>query len=55
MSWADVYFLGISDYLSKMYGSDIAADYPNIKALFVNVSSQPKIKAWLEKRPVTEM
>ncbi|XP_054285800.1 glutathione S-transferase-like [Macrosteles quadrilineatus] len=55
LSWADVYFLGISDYLSHMYESDIAADYPNIKALLVNVSSLPKIKAWIDKRPATDL
>lgn len=55
LSWADLYFAAVSDYLSYMHGSDITADYPNVKSLKEMVYALPKIKAWVEKRPNSEL
>uniref|UniRef100_A0A1B6IKJ5 glutathione transferase n=1 Tax=Homalodisca liturata TaxID=320908 RepID=A0A1B6IKJ5_9HEMI len=55
LSWADLYFAAISDYLSFMYGSDITAGYPNLTELREKVLALPKIKEWVSKRPVTNV
>ncbi|KAG8308608.1 hypothetical protein J6590_105587 [Homalodisca vitripennis] len=55
LSWADLYFAAISDYLSSMYGSDISAGYPNLTELREKILALPKIKEWVSKRPVTNV
>ncbi|KAG8283973.1 hypothetical protein J6590_003664 [Homalodisca vitripennis] len=50
LSWADLYFAAVSDYLSYMYESDITVGYPNVSALKERVYALPQIKAWVEKR-----
>ncbi|KAG8305694.1 hypothetical protein J6590_063858 [Homalodisca vitripennis] len=55
LSWADLYFAAISDYLSSMYGSNITAKYPNLTELREKVLALPKIKEWVSKRPVTNV
>lgn len=52
LTWADVYFAALSNYLIVMSGGKaIFADYPNLVALLKEVSAIPSIKAWIDKRP----
>ncbi|KAF5279374.1 hypothetical protein FQA39_LY05484 [Lamprigera yunnana] len=55
LTWADMYFVGLLDYLNFMVGKDLTNDCPNLQQLRENVITLPAIKAWIEKRPVTEM
>jgi glutathione S-transferase len=50
-TWADVYFTGMSNYLSFMAQEDITANYPNLKKVVENTVATPGIKEWVEKRP----
>ncbi|XP_014273946.2 glutathione S-transferase [Halyomorpha halys] len=51
LSWGDIYFVGVSDYLIKMIEFDFYEKYENLKHLKENVLSQPKIQEWVNKRP----
>ncbi|CAG2063589.1 unnamed protein product, partial [Timema podura] len=55
LTWADLYFVGLLDYLSGMVGHDLVEKYENLKALKEKVLAIPAIKAWIEKRPDTKM
>ncbi|XP_055705974.1 glutathione S-transferase [Phlebotomus papatasi] len=55
LTWADLYFAGILDYLNYMTKTDLTEKYPNLKAVVDNVLGIESIKAWVEKRPVTEV
>lgn len=50
LSWGDVYFVAVSDYLIKMVGFDYFEKYENLKRLQQNVISLPKIQKWIETR-----
>jgi glutathione S-transferase len=54
LTWADIYYVGIIDYLSAMVKEDLVEKYANLKALKENVLALPSIKAWVEKRPESE-
>lgn len=54
LTWADLYFVALLDYLNVMARLDIVEKYPNLKALRDKVLALPAIKAWVAKRPVTE-
>lgn len=53
LTWADVFFASFIDYASFMWGSDVIEDAKNLKALKEKVYAEPKIKAWIAKRPET--
>jgi glutathione S-transferase len=55
LTWADLYFVGILDCFNAMAKEDLAENHPNLKALRENVLALPPIKAWVEKRPNSEM
>lgn len=55
LTWADLYFVGILDYLNAMVKEDLVENHPKLKALRENVLALPPIKAWVEKRPDSEM
>lgn len=55
MTWADLYFAGILDYLNYMAKTDLIEKYASLKAVVENVHSLEPIKAWLEKRPPTDV
>ncbi|KAK9506950.1 hypothetical protein O3M35_008793 [Rhynocoris fuscipes] len=55
LSWGDLYFIGISDYLVGMLGYDFFEKYANLKALKDKVLAIPAIKAWIAKRPHTDL
>nr|WMM91886.1 GSTs1 [Paracoccus marginatus] len=54
LTWADIVFVAILDYLNAMQKSNIIEKAENLKALKSKVLAEPKIKAWVDKRPVTE-
>uniref|UniRef100_UPI00143C0107 glutathione S-transferase-like n=1 Tax=Bombus vancouverensis nearcticus TaxID=2705178 RepID=UPI00143C0107 len=54
LSWADLTFVALLDYLNFMYKSDLIENYVNLKLLEKKVLLLPKIKNWIERRPVSE-
>jgi len=55
LTWADIYFIAMLDYMSVMAKEDLVEKYPKLKALKEHVLALPAIKAWVEKRPETKM
>jgi glutathione S-transferase len=55
LTWADVYLAGIVEYLNYMVKGDILEKYAGLKGLVQSVYDLEPIKAWLEKRPVTDV
>ena len=53
LTWADIYFTGILDYINFMAGQDLTAKYPNLKKVADNVRELEGIKKWIAKRPKT--
>lgn len=51
LSYADLFFVAISESISTVYGQDITKDNPSLKSLKEKVLAIPRIKAWVEKRP----
>ncbi|KAK2584871.1 hypothetical protein KPH14_002468 [Odynerus spinipes] len=54
LSWADLTFVALLDYLNFMYKSDLIEKYDNLKALKQKVLDIPAIKDWVAKRPESE-
>lgn len=55
LTWVDIYFAGILDYLNYMTKTDLIEKHPNLKNVVEGVTSLEPIKAWLEKRPQTDV
>jgi len=55
LTWADIYFAGIIEYINYMAKRDLLENYPALKALVETVNAIEPIKAWIDKRPVTEV
>lgn len=55
LTWADVYFAGIVDYMNYMVKRDLLEAYPSLKSVVDAVNGIETIKAWIEKRPQTEV
>lgn len=55
LTWADLFFVGLLDYLNFMAKVDLTSKHPNLKAVVDNVNALPQIKAWLQKRPQTDV
>nr|CAH7731288.1 unnamed protein product [Callosobruchus chinensis] len=53
LTWADVYFTSIIDYLNALLDQDIIAKSPNLQAVKNKVWSIPNVKKWMDKRPQT--
>ncbi|XP_026820793.1 glutathione S-transferase-like [Rhopalosiphum maidis] len=51
LSWADLFFVAILNYLNFMAKIDLLEGRPNLKALNEKVLEIPQIKAWVAKRP----
>ncbi|KAK9888704.1 hypothetical protein WA026_000933 [Henosepilachna vigintioctopunctata] len=51
LTWADIYFVAILDYLSFLTEGDIIKNYPHLNSVKNNVLNIPKIKEWVAKRP----
>ncbi|KAJ8664899.1 hypothetical protein QAD02_006561 [Eretmocerus hayati] len=54
LSWADLVFVALLDYLNYIAGYDIIAEAHNLKSLKEKILTEPKIAAWVAKRPDTE-
>lgn len=55
LTWADIYFAGILDYLNYMVKADLLEKHPNLNRCVKGVMELEQIKAWLEKRPQTDV
>ncbi|KAB0792278.1 hypothetical protein PPYR_14237 [Photinus pyralis] len=55
VTWADLYFIGILDYMNYMVGHNLIADCPNLQVMQKTVLNLPGIKEWVAKRPITDM
>ena len=55
MTVADLAIFATMDFTCSFLGEDVAnfSDYPKLCALKEKVANEPKIAAWLAKRPVT--
>lgn len=53
LTWADLYFLGLLEYLNVMAKGDITEGCPNLQAVINNVLAIPVIKKWVETRPAS--
>ncbi|XP_076294013.1 glutathione S-transferase-like [Lasioglossum baleicum] len=51
LSWADLTFVGLLEYLNYMMKYDIIENYKNLKQLEQTVLNVPAIKSWVAKRP----
>lgn len=54
LTWADLTFVALLDYLNGMMKSNIIEKYDNLKALQNKVLNLPSIKKWVETRPESE-
>jgi prostaglandin-H2 D-isomerase / glutathione transferase len=53
LTWADLWFTGVLDYLKKMNERDILEGYPNLQKVVDNTLAIESIKKWVEIRPIT--
>ncbi|KAF7271038.1 glutathione S-transferase-like [Rhynchophorus ferrugineus] len=51
LTWADLVFLGLLDYMEFMAKKDLLCKSPNLQRVKENVLSVPNIKKYIEKRP----
>nr|UCR60997.1 glutathione-S-transferase [Aphelinus asychis] len=54
LTWADLVFVALLDYLNFMAKYDIIEKAESLKALKEKVLAEPGIKAWVAKRPESE-
>ncbi|XP_045462158.1 glutathione S-transferase isoform X2 [Harmonia axyridis] len=55
LTWADLYFVSLLEYINFMLKKDLIENRPNLIAVKNNVLNVPAIKEWIEKRPKTNM
>lgn len=53
LSWADLFFVAVLDYLNYMAKINILENRPKLQTLKETVLAIPQIKSWIEKRPAT--
>nr|WCC58243.1 glutathione S-transferase [Pharsalia antennata] len=54
LTWADLFFVSLLDYMSLLTKKDLIANSPNLQIVNENVLKIPNIKAWVDKRPRTK-
>lgn len=54
VTWADLFFVGILDYMSAMAKFNIIEKYQHLVELKDKILNIPNIKAWVDKRPESE-
>uniref|UniRef100_A0A182PUJ2 glutathione transferase n=1 Tax=Anopheles epiroticus TaxID=199890 RepID=A0A182PUJ2_9DIPT len=54
-TWADVYFAGILDYLNYLTKTNLLENFPNLQEVVSKVLDNENIKAYIAKRPITEV
>lgn len=55
MTWADIYFAGIVDYLNYLTKIDLLENFPSLKQVVQQVLDNENIKNYIAQRPVTEV
>ncbi|XP_049803137.1 glutathione S-transferase-like [Schistocerca nitens] len=55
LTWGDIFFAALCDYMNCVAQFDITKDYPNLASLKKKISELPAIKEWISKRPVTNL
>ncbi|XP_012062869.1 PREDICTED: uncharacterized protein LOC105626167 [Atta cephalotes] len=55
LSWADFLWAAYFDYLSFVLEDDPNKDHPELKKLVEKVRGLPNVKAYIEKRPTTQL
>ncbi|XP_029664634.1 glutathione S-transferase-like [Formica exsecta] len=55
LSWADLLWAAYSEYLNSALARDINKNHPELKKLVEKVRALPNIKAYIEKRPKTQL
>lgn len=55
LTWADLYLSGILDYINYMSKTNLLEKYDGLQGLVNSVNELEPIKAWLERRPVTDV
>ncbi|XP_049803743.1 glutathione S-transferase-like [Schistocerca nitens] len=55
LTWGDIFFAGLCDYMNCVAQFDIAKDYPSLASLKKKICELPAIKDWISKRPVTNL
>ena len=55
LTYADIYVAHVLTELSGVIGSKWKENTPKLDKLIENVLNLPKIKAWIDKRPVTKI
>lgn len=53
LTWADLYFVALLNYLNHMATFNLVADRPALSGLVESVNGLESIKVWLTKRPST--
>ncbi|XP_041781621.1 glutathione S-transferase isoform X2 [Anopheles merus] len=54
-TWADVYFAGILDYLNYLTKTNLLENFPNLQEVVQKVLDNENVKAYIAKRPITEV
>jgi len=54
LTWADLAFAVFVDWTARAQAVNPLEKFPKLHALLDKVLNQPKVKAWIEKRPKTE-
>lgn len=55
LSWGDVYFAAMVDYMNWMMKGNLIEDFENLKKVYENVMKIDGIKNYIEKRPKPAM
>ncbi|XP_053597232.1 glutathione S-transferase-like [Microplitis demolitor] len=55
LTWADLVFVALLDYLNFMAKFDITEKYDNLTCLKKKILDIPGIKSWIERRPHTDL
>ncbi|XP_066254755.1 glutathione S-transferase-like [Euwallacea similis] len=51
LTWADLFFVGLIDYINFMAKKDLLANAPNLLKVKEHVAKEPNVKKYLESRP----
>jgi len=55
LTWVDLYFVAVLDYVKFMTKPELIDNYPNLLAVVKNVLAVESIKSWVDKRPSSEL
>lgn len=51
LTWADIFYTGVSESMNYMTSQDLTANHPNLKKVIENVYALEGVKKWMAKRP----